>query len=48
MGAESRELAAGCGWGFRSGSGLRQHSDVMEGQGMAEDATFHDSDMGHD
>jgi hypothetical protein len=47
MGAESRELAAGCGRELGSGSGLGKDSDATEGQGAAEDATFRDSDRGH-
>jgi hypothetical protein len=48
MGAESRELAAGCGWDLGSGSGLGWDGHATEGQGTAEDATFRDSDRGHD
>jgi hypothetical protein len=47
-GVESRELAAGCGRELGSGSGLGWDGDVMEGQDAAEDATFRDSDRGHD
>jgi hypothetical protein len=48
MGAESRELAAGCGWELGSGSGLGRDGNAAEGQGTAEDATFRDSDRGRD
>jgi hypothetical protein len=48
MGAESREPAAGCGWGLGSRSRLGQDSDVMEGQGKVGDATFHDLYRGSD
>jgi hypothetical protein len=48
MGAESTELAAGCGWDLGSGSGLGRDGHMTEGQGIAEDATFRDSDRGHD
>jgi hypothetical protein len=48
MGMESREHAAGYGWELRSGSGLGWDGDAVEGQGAAEDATFHDSDRGRD
>jgi hypothetical protein len=41
---ESRELAAGCRWGLGIRSGLGWNGDVMEGQGLAGDATFHDLD----
>jgi hypothetical protein len=40
---ESRELMAGCRQGLGSGSRLGWDGDVMEGQGMAGDMTFHDS-----
>jgi hypothetical protein len=48
MGAESRELAAGCRWELGSGSGLGWDGDLMEGQGVAEDVTFRNLDRGHD
>jgi hypothetical protein len=48
MGGESRELAAGCGWELGSRSRLRQDGDVMEGQGIVQDVTFHDLDRGFD
>jgi hypothetical protein len=48
MGAESREPVAGCGRELGSGSGLGRDGDVVEGQGMAEDMTFRDSDRGRD
>jgi hypothetical protein len=48
MGAESRELVAGCGRELGSRSGLGRDGNAMEGQGIAEDVTFHDSDRGHD
>jgi hypothetical protein len=35
---------AGCGWGLGRGSGLGQDGDTTEGQGMAGDRTFRDSD----
>jgi hypothetical protein len=44
MGAESRELMAGCGQELRSGSRLGRDSDMIEGQGTVEDATFCYSD----
>jgi hypothetical protein len=44
MGAESRELVAGCGRGFGSKSGLGRDGDAMEGQGVVGDATFRDSE----
>jgi hypothetical protein len=48
MGAESRELAAGYGQELRSRSRLGWDGNTMEGQDIAEDVTFHDSDRGHD
>jgi hypothetical protein len=42
MRAESRELMVGCGWGLRDRSRLGQEGNTMDGQGMAEDVTFHD------
>jgi hypothetical protein len=44
MGMVSKELAVGCRPDFGSGSGLGQDSNVPEGQGVAGDATFRDSD----
>jgi hypothetical protein len=47
MEAESRELTARCGREVGSGSGLGWDGDATERQGAVEDATFHDSDKGH-
>jgi hypothetical protein len=38
----------GCGWGLGSRSGLGWDGDMMEGQGVVEDATFRDSDSSRD
>jgi hypothetical protein len=38
----------GCGWELGSGNGLGRDGDAVDGQGAAEDATFCDSDRGHD
>jgi hypothetical protein len=48
MGAESRELVAGCGRELGSGSGLGWDGDAAEGQGVVEDMTFRDSDRWRD
>jgi hypothetical protein len=47
MRMESRELTAGCGRGLGSRSRLGWDGDMMEGQGIVGDATFHDSDWVH-
>jgi hypothetical protein len=36
----------GCGRGLGGGSGLGREGDMMDGQGMAWDATFRDSGQG--
>jgi hypothetical protein len=41
---ESSELTVVCRWGLGSRSRLRQSGDTMEGQGIAGDTTFRDSD----
>jgi hypothetical protein len=46
MEAESRELIVGMDGDLGAGAGLEKDSDAMEGQGIMEDATFHDSDRG--
>jgi hypothetical protein len=44
MQTESRELTVEYRWGLGNGSRLGWDSDMMEGQGVVGDGTFHDSD----